>query len=984
MILTTENIEMNNDDRKNEPSVTRTIVDDDGQQLSFRKVGGFDLLVDRPFVTDDQQSLLIISGRKIRKYFIENGNFLEEYYFGINASIVTIQRNENPNECWLAFENGHIIQWNYWENFRISQMKIPSIDRSHSLVYYKRIDNICYFVTKLLMKKKNTVRYKLQYYYQNNPENQMLIDRSMNFSGKFSTKSISFSSNGQICAVINLNQLFIYELPISLTSRKQIYNCEDKNKHFTVIRFHPIESILVTGDTNGQIHIWNDLFATNRQPIKSILHWHSQSVADLVYSPNGTNLYSVGNEMVLVKWNLVGQNFGEKTFVPRLGEKIYFVTIDKNNEFVITSHLDQSIQIIDAKMNGIRTVIEGLSFSKGNNLYRSAVGLHFNHRLESIAMNGRIGHLQFYSPFYQRQLFQLDITEQNIIVAPTIRSSRSRKHSIEEVDKDNFIPIQVTRLAINDDGYWMATIEYRNDEETSPEIRLKFWLLLPSNNGFELNTTVHLPHDDDINYMEFSTSNSSSSLQQSKHRKLPSELHLVTTSQDKTFKIWDLKTSAVASGNRKQWWNCSRQGSLNNNSVPRMASFSSDSSLLAVLFDENHLTMWELNSNESNNDIRYIPRMDIFDIFDNNGNDNDDQQQQQKSIENNRHIIYIGFGQKQFSHYLIEGHRRGLIVRNVVRKFQKIFEYNIPTKCNDNNVLPIDSIVRERGENILALIALDRIRFLCLQQQSVVAYVDLATMKNFRGTIISSVFLPLKFDSDNHDDDNQDDGELSFKQNYLCLTDQNELFRTISSQSNTDGGKNILDDYSETIMVGTQNDLRTETFIRNIDDNYRSNNCLATLMAINDDDDESSKQKLSDRTTKSTSELIKKYFYHIPSHVLPPVHILEKSFLSDYLQTLQLSSSITTKIDEKIDNEKKSNNDDNSRQQQPSDDNQQSLMTYDRKIFESNSIIDDNYDDGGDNPIKSNDFFWLNQYVRSSLVNNDDNDPKTIDGATTD
>ena len=83
------------------------------------------------------------------------------------------------------------------------------------------------------------------------------------------------------------------------------------------------------------------------------------------------------------------------------------------------------------------------------------------------------------------------------------------------------------------------------------------------------------------------------------------------------------------------------------------------------------------------------------------------------------------------------------------------------------------------------------------------------------------------------------------------------------------------------------------------------------------------------------------------------------------------------------DNEKKSNNVDNSRQQQPSDDNQHSLMTYDQKIFESNSIIDDNYDDGGDNPIKGNDFFWLNQYVRSSLVNNDDK-PETIDCATID
>ncbi|OTF73392.1 hypothetical protein BLA29_013873, partial [Euroglyphus maynei] len=128
----------------------------------------------------------------------------------------------------------------------------------------------------------------------------------------------------------------------------------------------------------------------------------------------------------------------------------------------------------------------------------------------------------------------------------------------------------------------MATAEYRNDDETSPEIRLKFWLLRKENNGFTLNTTVHLPHEDDINYMEFS-------LPQKQQK---SALHLVTTSMDKTFKIWDLKTGADG---KQQWWNCSRNGSLNNHSTPRMASFAPDSSLLAVLFDTNIVTMWELN-----------------------------------------------------------------------------------------------------------------------------------------------------------------------------------------------------------------------------------------------------------------------------------------------------------------------------------------------------------------------------------------------------
>lgn len=937
---------------ENSTKMAKTIDDNDsttidGQQLSFRKIGGFDVLQDRPFITDDQESILIISGRKIRKYLVNNGNFINEYHFGIDAPIVTIQRNDNPNECWLAFENGQIVQWNYDENFRISEYRIPiDKNRRSTLTYYKRIDNICYFATKQ-RKKANQMRYTLQYYHQNDPDNLMLIDRSLSFS-KIKSKNIAFGPGGHQCAIIHRNQLFVYEIPISLTSQRQIH-LESESKFFTSIAFHPFEPLLATGDTNGQIHIWNNIFA--KKPPKSVLHWHSQSVMDMAFSPNGTSLYSVGNEMVLVKWNLVGKNYGQKTFVPRLGDKIHFVTTDTKNKFVITSHADQSIHVIDTQMNGIRTVIEGLAFA-GN---RSA-GLHFNRRLGAITMNGRIGHLQFYSPISQRQLFQFDITEQNVIVAPKIGKSRDRSiKNLEDIDKDNFIPIQVTRIAITDDGYWMATAEYRNDGETSPEIRLKFWLLQKANNGFALNTTVHLPHEDDINFMQFSLP------PPKQQQRSFSPLHLVTTSMDKTFKIWDLKTSST--DGKQQWWNCSRNGSLNNHSIPRMASFAPDASLLTVLFGSNLVTMWELNGHSS---IRYIPRMDIFNII----NNSDDQQQ--KSIDNNHHIIYVGFGQKNFAHYLIEGHRQGLIVRNVVRKFQTIFEYRIDQQ--QKNVLPIDSIVAERGENILALIALDSIRFLCLRQQRVIAFVDLSTMKNFRGTIVSSVFWPSEMVINNDDDDGK--GDDIFNRNYLCITDQNELFQAIPMARNN-SGENILDDYSQTIMVGSHRDLRTEIFIRNLD---QQNNRLAPLMAANknDGDDEKSNKQQSLDTEKSAAELIEKYFYNIPSHVLPPVMIMEKSFLSDYLKTLQLSSSSPSTA--MVDNEKKvvdQKSDESSSNHHHSDNKTDFKIDNQKLKFESNQLIDEN----GDNPIKGNDFFWLEKYIRTSSLLDDN---QTIDGAVVD
>lgn len=57
--------------------------------------------------------------------------------------------------------------------------------------------------------------------------------------------------------------------------------------------------------------------------------------------------------------------------------------------------------------------------------------------------------------------FQINITAQNFL-------TQERNVVI--------INTEVTKIAINHDGMWMATVEERNDKMSCIEVRLKFWM----------------------------------------------------------------------------------------------------------------------------------------------------------------------------------------------------------------------------------------------------------------------------------------------------------------------------------------------------------------------------------------------------------------------------------------------------------------------------------------------------------------------------
>ncbi|XP_052809622.1 WD repeat-containing protein 75-like [Mya arenaria] len=353
-------------------------------------------------------------------------------------------------------------------------------------------------------------------------------------------------------------------------SMKVVKHRLEEGSEFTCVACHPGGNCVATGCADGKILLLFH-YLDAEKAVKSQLHWHALPVLDLCFTAEGSYLLSGGHECVLVKWH---QDSNYKDFLPRLGAPINHVICSQDNQLYATCHLENVVQVISSNFT-IQQVYQGLTRAY-NNPRGSArsfpAGMMYDARSEALVMNGKPGHLQFYSVHEDRQLYNLDIVCQNFI-------------SAENLDRP-LVVTEVTCAAFLDDGSWLATVEYWNDGVITPEITLKFWQFDQEKQSYVLNTTVEWPHSETICTLKMRPISQTSS-----HDKR----HMaVTTSADGKFKIWVLvdDTDIYRTNNK---WMCESVGFYRDFEAGS-AEFSDDGSLLAVVF-ESCITLWEPETN---------------------------------------------------------------------------------------------------------------------------------------------------------------------------------------------------------------------------------------------------------------------------------------------------------------------------------------------------------------------------------------------------
>ncbi|KAF7726185.1 WD repeat-containing protein 75 [Apophysomyces ossiformis] len=340
--------------------------------------------------------------------------------------------------------------------------------------------------------------------------------------------------------------------------------CYTSAERITTLAFNPVGSCVAVGDTSGRITLYYCFSKeTIDHPVTSGLHWHHHPVRALKFLADGAYLLSGGEEAVLVIWQLETLH---KQYLPRMGGPITSINVSPNHKYYCLGLADNSIRLVNSISQTIHQVIQGLQYAQmATDLNKLTTGLMIEPHNHHIVLNGIPGAIQFFNTYADQHVMDLE-------VAPINRVSRAGEKEM--------VRSHVEHVAFLPRGEWMATVDMRDDKETTMELYLKFWQWDPSTQTYLLHTRVDNPHSKAVTSITFNPA-------LSRHGPMA-----ITTSIDKTFKVWCLTSNLGRNYDKGEiGWTCRSIG-VYRDYEPQAAAFSDDGSILAVAFGP-IITLWD-------------------------------------------------------------------------------------------------------------------------------------------------------------------------------------------------------------------------------------------------------------------------------------------------------------------------------------------------------------------------------------------------------
>ncbi|XP_067891709.1 WD repeat-containing protein 75 [Heterodontus francisci] len=523
--------------------------------LRVVRCGGSKISYRRPVFSADCRYLLCASGDLVKVYSTATEECVHVLQ-GHKNLVTGIQLNpKNHLQLYSTSLDGTIKLWDFTDGILI---KTFVVDFKLLALYASTADQKSIFA--IVPKDKDEVSGKFQLVSINLPKSTAQEVEAKDLCVILddvcpSAKSIAFGREGEYVASVKALELRVfffkkkkyYRFPLSIKDRKGTKNI------FTCVACHPKEDCIATGHKDGKIRLWRN-FNHRKEYTYSAEHWHHDAVNDLIFSAEGTNLLSGGVESVLVQWRYGSET--KRDFLPRLGGAIEHIATSPDGVLHCTSHSDNKITTIQSNLN-ISATIQGLV--KGQEV---VTGLMLDPRSKALVLNGKPGHLQFYSLQSDRHLYNLDIVQQ------------------EYIHQSGLNQTEVVKAVFDFQGRWLATVEERKDEAPDLELQMKLWAYDEEKQSFVLNTTINTPHESHISALCFQHLNGSRS----------GPPTLVTAGLDCHFKVWILRDDSDIY-RKSVCWSCDFVGTYHQLQATN-CGFSEDGSLLAVSFEQ-IVTLWD-------------------------------------------------------------------------------------------------------------------------------------------------------------------------------------------------------------------------------------------------------------------------------------------------------------------------------------------------------------------------------------------------------
>ena len=332
------------------------------------------------------------------------------------------------------------------------------LSRDEKYFYFISSDLQLIQIEKIFDKKFIFKKIKEIYLLNENELKKYHEDKCKNFT-------LDLENNSFILCSIN-NDLILYDM---IKNEVKKFNFQKK---ITSINIANNNNTITIGDFAGKIHIIDDI---NNDMNISTKHWHSHKINDIISDPNDNYFYSCGLEGVIVIWNCL--NNYQKTFLPRLNDKILKLKISNDSKFLAAYLKNNIIKIINLSNKNIISNI----FSISNENIEIKNFFIFNPKSFYIIYYDKIkGNIIFYNINQNNFPFDLNIFNKNY-TSKTEKEISNNLKILKEISISTLV--QKTKNEIS----FMMTLEElnfefdnKNNNENFIEY-IKFWKIEKKN-----------------------------------------------------------------------------------------------------------------------------------------------------------------------------------------------------------------------------------------------------------------------------------------------------------------------------------------------------------------------------------------------------------------------------------------------------------------------------------------------------------------------